>query len=164
MCDALASPLWVHIAIVMTAKNYIERIVTCIACSRMVLIRDPRRSEIEVGFWSKATLHITVCTMCESEGVMSVSTDITIYDNPVLISDAMCISADFIKTSNVYSRACQVLETTPSMGAISHRIPIIGRKAMLYNLPKGTQISYVSRHDAKDSTFGVRSYMVADFF
>ncbi|KAK2591531.1 hypothetical protein QQS21_010781 [Conoideocrella luteorostrata] len=52
----------------MNENKDMERIITCIFCSRMVMVRDSRPTMDLEKMWSRSTYHITFCHMCVSVG------------------------------------------------------------------------------------------------
>ncbi len=147
----------------MDSATYTSRIVVCLSCSRMAMISDPTPVKTTSGFWDRNTFHVIVCSMCESSGVTQVSTTTRIYTSTKTTS-ASYVSSAIIKASIPYSRACEMTSSTPDMGEIDGRVPIVNRTKLITSFPDRTQINYISVSEKKSMVMGMRPYMVANFF
>ncbi|KAM4058925.1 hypothetical protein HRG_008198 [Hirsutella rhossiliensis] len=147
----------------METNTYTVRAIVCISCNRMILANDPSPLKNIDTFWNKSTFHLVVCSMCENACAGRVSTKVNVYDDP-LSAKATFVSADMIRTSNAYARACEIMDSTPDLGDFKGRVPIVNRSDLMERFPGETEISYVSVSDRNSKTMGVRPYMVTNFF
>lgn len=147
----------------MDTNSFTPRIAACITCNRMVLIRDPTKTRPIDTFWCKPTFHIMVCSMCEKVGALPVNTSTKVYMDHFSV-DAAYISAEMIKGTNMYMRACEIINATPNMGGINGRIPIVNRTSLITSFPDRTQMNYVWTGGTGTTSSAVQPYMITNFF